>query len=82
MRTIRLTLEKMYKIQIGPGHILMSWNPRHAYWTINRCQTKATGRTAYKSLRKKDYNTPMVPYGECVLYKVVTDDKFEERWSE
>ena len=41
---------------------------------------EACGRTAYFQMRGKNYNGVIVPFGECILFKVAPDDKYEDRW--
>ena len=48
---------------------------------MTRFQPKASGQTAYRSLRGKYYSGQVVPFGERVLFRTLAYDKFEERWS-
>ena len=80
MRTQRMCLESKYKTKIGPSHRIHAWSCRHASWTIVRCQVKSNGKTAYFSMRNREYTNPIPPFGECVEFKVITEDKYEPRW--
>jgi hypothetical protein len=80
MRTLRLTLERKYGVKISPSRLLLRWACRHAAWSLSRFQPKSTGHTAYFSKRGREYTTPTTPFGECVLYKVLAEDKFQARW--
>ena len=68
------------KWELGPEHVLIPWLIRHAAFCTNVFQVKANGKTAYFSQRGKDYNGGMIAFGEVGLFKVITEDKFEDRW--
>ena len=70
---------KQYGVKIPPTHALAPWMPSHAAWTQTRFQPKASGRIVYLHMRGENYNLVVVPFGECILYKVDTDDKYEDR---
>ena len=80
LRTWRLALEDKYKKDVGPTDLLMHWAPRHAAWIQQRLQARPSGKTTCYSQRKQDYKGGLAIFGECVLFKVLTDDKMEERW--
>ena len=80
MRTQRLVLEAKYRTKIGPSHRIHGWSCRHSSWLLVRCQVKTNGKTAYFSMRNKEYTNPIPPFGECVTFKVITEDKYEPRW--
>ena len=43
---------------------------------------RKNGHTAYYSMRGKDYKGALPKFAEKVLYKVMTEDKYEPRWEE
>ena len=63
-----------------PQHVSIPWLVRHATWCANRFQVKANGKTAYFSRRGKEYNGQVIPFGIVALFKVITEDKFQDRW--
>ena len=53
---------------------------RHVPWCQDRFQVKKNGKTAYFSMRGKSYNGVAVPFGERAQFRILTDDKYEDRW--
>ena len=53
---------------------------RHAAFCTDRFQVKANGKTAYFSQRGKEYNGQVIPFGEAGLFKLITEDNFQDRW--
>ena len=31
-------------------------------------------------MRGKAYNGQVIPFGECAMFRILSDDKFEDRW--
>merc|ERR1712086_426135 len=80
MRTFRMHVEKKYCIKMQPSQLLNAWACRHAAWIINRFQPRENGKTPYFSMRGRNYSGPIVYFGENVMFKVVADDKYDDRW--
>ena len=45
LRAFREAVSMRYKIEIGPGHVLMGWMVRYCACFVNNFQVKGTGRT-------------------------------------
>ena len=41
---------------------------------------KKNGKTPYFSMRGKSYNGQVIPFGERAQFRILTDDKYEDRW--
>ena len=80
LRTYRLALQSSYGHDFGPNNLLMQWAPRHIAWIQQRFQTRSSGKTAYWNQRRQEYRGGLAIYGECVMYKVITEDKLDDRW--
>ena len=76
----RATSVQTNKWELGYEHVLNKWLPKHASFCTNVRQTKANGKTAYFSMRGREYNGKLLPFGEIGMFKVITDDKYENRW--
>ena len=68
------------KFTLVPEHVLIPWLIRHTAWCINRFQVRANGKTPYFSQRGKEYNGETIQFGKVALFKVITEDKFQDRW--
>ena len=55
---------------------------RHSAWVGNNSQVKGSGRTPYRSLRRKDYTGEVVPFGAVCLGRDRSEDgaKLNVRW--
>jgi len=82
IRVLRLQFEQDYGVTLKPDHWTIPWLVRHGSWLLDKCQTKWSGKTPYQSRRGKAYQTPFTPLFEKVLFKVLSEDKFQERWSD
>jgi len=76
----RMHVEKKYCNKMQPSSFLNAWDGRHAAWIINRFQPRGNGKTPYFSMRGGNYSGLVVDFGENVLFKLVTDDEYDDRW--
>ena len=75
----RMHVEKKYCSKMQPSRFLNAWDGRHAAWIINRFQPRGNGKTPYFSMRGRNYSGLVVDFGENVLFKLVTDDEYDDR---
>ena len=74
------TPEMGIPFKLPPGHVLIPWLIRHVPWCQDRFQIKKNGKTPYFSMRGKSYNGFTVNFGERCQFRILTDDKYEDRW--
>merc|ERR1712086_78031 len=67
----RMHVEKMNCIKMQPSSFLNACDYRHAAWISNQLQPRGNGW---------NYSGPVVDFSENVLFKVVADDKYDDRW--
>ena len=71
LRAFREAVSMRYKIEIGPGHVLMGWMVRYCACFVNNFQVKGTWRTPYSS----DARTTLEKW--CHLEKLVWDETIQ-----
>ena len=69
IRSMRLALEQNYNTKIPIDHPIIAWMCVHAGFCHNRFQMGHDGRTPYRRVKGKDFDKPLVEFGENVHYK-------------
>ena len=67
-RVLRHQVEHGTGRKIWDGAPIMAWMIRWAAELISKYAVGEDGRTPYERLRKEDCVTPLVPFGETVMY--------------
>ena len=52
------------------SHCLFHWLVEHAAWLLTVRTIQSDGITAYKRLRGRNFNIPLLAFGEMCLYKL------------
>ena len=61
--------DQRYNQKTGVSHNCAVWLMRDANFMRNRYHIKLNGRSAYHDLYNQEYNSPMIPIVETVLYR-------------
>ena len=81
VRTLKLQLEKDYKVTVTPEPALFTWLVKHAAWLHNRYTVHSSGRTSFEQRWGVPYNRHIVKFGETVLFFVPTQtSKLQPAW--
>ncbi len=84
VRTYRAALEENIGEKINLSDSIVPWMVRHAGHIITRCRIRENGRTAFQMMKGRRSTAKLVPFGECILFKIPkTQHKvgdFEDRW--
>ena len=69
-RTLLLSLESRYALDLPAKHPIIEWIVRHTTWIVNR-HWKAGNSTAtpFELQFDREYKSPCVPLGETVMWK-------------
>ena len=70
IRTLKSHVEEKVGMTIRLDAPIVPWIVRHAGYLITRCRVKEDGRTALEKIKGRKVNTPLVPFGEVVLFKL------------
>ena len=70
IRTLRSSLEANAQTKIKLDDSVVPWIVRHAAYIITRCRIDTDGKTAMQKVKGRKVNTPLVPFGETVLFKL------------
>ena len=77
VRVIKSSLEEKLKTKLEDKHPLLAWMPRHAADLLSRYKIGQDGRTAEQRRTGRNWNRPLVQFGEKVMYKAA--ESAEER---
>ena len=83
MRTLRLSIERMYGVSVHATHTITAWMMRHAAWLHDHYQVQRTdNQTPYKRHQLRDYSSAVVPFGETVAWREPGPHltKLKEKW--
>ncbi|CAE7358585.1 unnamed protein product [Symbiodinium sp. CCMP2592] len=69
VRAILSDLQERLGFDIEPAHPCMMWLPRHAAYLLSRFRVGADGRTPYERTFGRKWKTPLVSFGEHVLFR-------------
>ncbi len=69
-RTLRSHLEEKIRKKIKLDDPIVPWIVRHAAYLITRCRVGPDGKTAMQKLKGRRVITPLLPFGEVVLFKL------------
>eukprot|EP00975_Prorocentrum_lima_P042434 8915640-Prorocentrum_lima.AAC.1 len=65
-----MDVERRYRIDITPEHVLWPWLVRHAGWCVDRYAVRKHGRTAFMQLNDCGYRGEIVVFAEVVLWRL------------
>ena len=68
IRRGRLAIEKRFSCKMPLNHMCMPWLVMHECFCHNRFSVGKDGKTPFSRSRGKDFDKPMVEFGERVLY--------------
>ncbi len=74
VRTLKLVIERRYGIVLMARDRLVEWMVRHASWCVTRYQRHGDGETSFKKEFEMDYQAEVVPFGECVNFRIPQDE--------
>ena len=69
-RTLRCHLEEKLGKKVKLDDPVVPWMIRHAAYIVTRCRLGPDGKTAMQKLKGRRVITPMLPFGEAVLFKL------------
>ena len=76
------TIKANYEVEVGVGHVLLTWIVKHAAWVHNRYQLHSDGKTSYERRWGNNYNRPICEFGETVIFQYATrPSKTISNWS-
>ena len=70
VRTLRSHIEEKTGTTIHLDSPIVPWLVRHAGYLITRCKVRSDGKTAMQKMNGRRTNTPLLPCGESVLFKL------------
>ena len=84
VRTLRASLEIKVNGKINLSDPIVPLLVRHAAHIINVSRVRENGRTAWQLMKGRRSRTPLLPFGEVVMFKIPTTNRrigsFEDRW--
>ena len=84
VRTLRASLEINVNGKINLIDPIVPLLVRHAAHIINVSRVRENGRTAWQLMKGRRSRTPLVPFGEVVMFKIPITNRrigsFEDRW--
>ena len=69
VRAILSDLQDRLGFEIDPTHPCLVWLARHAAFLLTRFRVGTDGKTAYERTYGRSWRTPLVRYGEHILYR-------------
>ena len=84
VRTLKAALEINTKGKISLSDPIVPLLVRHAAHIINVSRVRDCGRTAWQLMKGRRSRTPLVPFGEVVMFKIPKTNRrigsFEDKW--
>ena len=84
IRTLKASLEIKVGSRINLSDPIVPLLVRHAAHIINVSRVRDNGRTAWQLMKGRRSRTPLLPFGEVVMFKIPTTNRrigsFEDRW--
>ena len=84
VRTLRAALEINVGGKINLSDPIVPLIVRHAAYVINVSRVRENGRTAWQLMKGRRSRTPLLPFGEVIMFKIPKTNKrigsFEDRW--
>ena len=84
VRTLRAALEIAVGGKVNLSDPIVPLLVRHAAYLINVSRVRENGRTALQMMKGRRSRTPLLPFGEVVMFKIPKTNKriwsFEDRW--
>ena len=69
IRTVRSALEAILQVPVAIDFAVMTWMVGHAAWVLMRLLVRSGGFTAYKKVKKREYNGDVAEFCEMVMTK-------------
>ena len=85
IRTMKDALESRYSERLPRDSHALPWLVAHAAASITRFRKDASGITAYRRWKGREFKRPVAEFGECVWYlksDSAGKDKYVNRWHE
>jgi hypothetical protein len=85
MRTLRLSIERIYGVSLHATHTITAWMMRHAAWLHDHYQVhRVDNQTSYKRHQLRDYSSAVVPFAETGAWREPAPHvaKLKENWGQ